>query len=371
MINFIGLRKLCLFLQYKILCAMEKSKYINLFTDLGFKKILGEESNKDLLLNFLNELLRPQGVIINKLTYKEDTKLPKSAEDRKVIFDLFCENENGDKFTIQLQKAKQDQFLDRLLYFSTFSIQEQGNRGKLDYRLNAVYIVAILDFFFEQTVTKKLASYYKMFDLDTHEAFSDKLNFVTVEMPHFNKEEHELKSNLDKWLYLLNKLHYINSKQHRITMHIYEKIFKIYVQSDEKTLKSKKYKNSIKNHNDTYQALKFAYNDAYERARKRVKYQNENFIEKPLPSNHTEDANTLQKASKALALAEKEKAEKEKALIQAEKERAEKEKEKAEKEQALSWLSQIAKKLLAKGFSKEETAETIDIPLHELDNLLS
>ncbi|VAW82144.1 conserved hypothetical protein, partial [hydrothermal vent metagenome] len=40
-------------------------KYINPFTDYGFKKIFGEEPNKDLLLDFLNELLiEEQGKII-------------------------------------------------------------------------------------------------------------------------------------------------------------------------------------------------------------------------------------------------------------------------------------------------------------------
>lgn len=37
-------------------------KYINPFTDYGFKKLFGEESNKDLLLDFLNELLKDERV---------------------------------------------------------------------------------------------------------------------------------------------------------------------------------------------------------------------------------------------------------------------------------------------------------------------
>ena len=35
-------------------------KYINLFTDFGFKKVFGEEPNKDLLISFLNTLLPTQ-----------------------------------------------------------------------------------------------------------------------------------------------------------------------------------------------------------------------------------------------------------------------------------------------------------------------
>ena len=33
------------------------AKYINPYTDFGFKKLFGEEANKDLLIDFLNQLL--------------------------------------------------------------------------------------------------------------------------------------------------------------------------------------------------------------------------------------------------------------------------------------------------------------------------
>jgi predicted transposase/invertase (TIGR01784 family) len=126
------------------------SKYINPFTDFGFKRIFGEESNKDILLDFLNEILAPQGIHIKDLTYKKNDHYPISKEDRKVIFDLYCENEKGEKFTIELQKAKQDHFKDRMLYYSTFSVQEQGILGSWNYKLKAIYVIAILDFIFDE-----------------------------------------------------------------------------------------------------------------------------------------------------------------------------------------------------------------------------
>ncbi len=243
------------------------TKYINPFTDFGFKKIFGEENNKDLLMDFLNELLRPQGVTIKSLTYKKDTKLPKNAEDRKVIFDLYCENENGDKFTIELQKAKQRHFKDRLLYYSSFSIQEQGKRGNWDYELNAVYIIAILDFFFEQTITQKVMSYYKLLDLDTAETFTDKLNFITVEMPHFTKQEHELKTNLDKWLYLLKHLSTLERIPPVLQIAILEKVFKVAEYAGMSKYAKHEYETSLKNYNDLYQSLLTAETDGFDKAK--------------------------------------------------------------------------------------------------------
>jgi len=46
-----------------------KAKYINPFTDFGFKKIFGEEASKPLLLDFLNALLPPEHHVVD-LTFK-------------------------------------------------------------------------------------------------------------------------------------------------------------------------------------------------------------------------------------------------------------------------------------------------------------
>lgn len=53
-------------------------KYINPFTDYGFKKLFGDEPNKDLLLDFLNQLLKDEQGGIKDLTIDElDTRFDK------------------------------------------------------------------------------------------------------------------------------------------------------------------------------------------------------------------------------------------------------------------------------------------------------
>ena len=124
-------------------------KYINPFTDYGFKKLFGEEVNKDLLLDFLNELLKEEQGVIKNITYLKTEYLGATEVDRKAIFDLYCENERGEKFIVELQKTKQNFFKDGTLYYSTFPIREQAKRTDWDYELKAVYTIAILDFVFE------------------------------------------------------------------------------------------------------------------------------------------------------------------------------------------------------------------------------
>lgn len=127
----------------------EKEKYINPFTDFGFKKLFGEEPNKDLLIDFLNELLKSKQKIKN-LTYGKLEKLGDIVEERKAVYDLYCEDEEGKKFIVEIQKAKQDFFKDRTIFYSTFPIREQARKGsKWNFELKSVYTIGILDFCFD------------------------------------------------------------------------------------------------------------------------------------------------------------------------------------------------------------------------------
>lgn len=125
-----------------------KAKYINPFTDFGFKKIFGEEASKALLLDFLNALLPQSGKIID-LSFKNTEQLGYTDTDRKAIYDVYCEADSGEKFIVELQKARQNYFKERTIYYSTFPIREQAEKGDWNYSLKAIYCIGILDFTFD------------------------------------------------------------------------------------------------------------------------------------------------------------------------------------------------------------------------------
>ena len=99
------------------------STYINPFTDFGFKKLFGEESAKELLIAFLNELLAEEQGIIEDITYLNTEQFGSSEEHRKAFFDLYCRNQRGEHFIVEIQRQKQKNFKERLIYYSTFPIQ--------------------------------------------------------------------------------------------------------------------------------------------------------------------------------------------------------------------------------------------------------
>lgn len=185
-----------------------KAKYVNPFTDFGFKKIFGEEASKPLLLDFLNALL-PQEKKIIDLTFKNTEQLGQAEAERKAIYDIYCENENGDKFIVELQKAKQNYFKERTIYYSTFPIREQAEKGDWNYNLKDVYCVGILDFTFDdfknEPEKSEVVHSIKLKN-QNGKTFYDKLTYIYLEMPNFKKAEDELKSRLDKWLYFIKHL---------------------------------------------------------------------------------------------------------------------------------------------------------------------
>lgn len=192
-----------------------KAKYINPFTDFGFKKIFGEEASKPLLIDFLNALL-PRADKIVDLTFKNNEQLGLTDMDRKAIYDIYCENEKGEKFIVELQKAKQNYFKERTIYYATFPISEQAEKGEClpvgqtgNYNLKSVYCIGILDFTFDdyETEPEKSEVVHTIKLKNQHgKTFYDKLTFIYLEMPNFKRTETELETRLDKWLYFIKHL---------------------------------------------------------------------------------------------------------------------------------------------------------------------
>lgn len=228
-------------------------RYVNPFTDFGFKKLFGSDVSKDLLISFLNEILPDQKIA--NLTYKKTDKLGATDLDRKVIYDLYCENEKNEKFIVELQKAKQHFFKDRTLFYSTFPIQEQGEKGDWDYQLKAVYTVAILDFCFEDEHRSEVKVTVKLMETEKKTVFYEKLTFLYVQMPNFNKKEEELVSMEDKWLYLLKNLNRLDKKPIRLQEKIFEKVFKLAEVAKFSSEERNAYEDSLKYYRDLKNSL--------------------------------------------------------------------------------------------------------------------
>ena len=243
------------------------SRYINFYTDFAFKKIFGTEANKDLLISFLNALLdlKEDGEI-KDLTYLNSENLGEDIRERRAIYDVYCQTKGGDRFIVEMQKAKQAHFQDRSIYYSSFAIREQGQKGKKDnmpwdYCLSPVYVVGILNFEMDETNrSDRVISKVKLKDEDNKD-FSDKLNFIFVEMPKFRKTEAELETFMDKWLYVIKNLYRLQDKPAALTEGIFKKLFEVAEIAAFSKNERYDYEENLKNYLDWFNVMRTAKNE--------------------------------------------------------------------------------------------------------------
>ena len=225
------------------------SRYINIYTDFAFKKVFGTEANKDLLISFLNQLMGLTGDSeITDVTYLNPEQLGDNINERRAVYDVYCSTGNGEHFIVEMQKAKQDHFKDRALYYSSFAIREQGTKGSImkpwDYKLMPVYVVGILNFVMDEE-DEEVITRVTLKD-DRNREFNKNLQFIFIEMPKFTKEEPELETFLDKWLYVIKNISRLDDKPQALTEGIFKKLFDVAEISQFSKLDRAEYEESLK-----------------------------------------------------------------------------------------------------------------------------
>ena len=246
-----------------------EERYISLLTDFGFKRIFGTKPNKDLLINFLNALFEGSEVI-KDVSYLNSEHLGDGSSERKAIFDVYCENERGEKFIVEMQNAFQKHFKDRSLFYSTFPIREQAPKGSdWDFHLERVYTVALLNFDLEEPAFDREAITHEvgLLDKDTHRVFNDKMTFKYVEIAKFHKTEAELETLYDKWLYVLKNLSRLDNRpaalKEKIFTHLFEEAEIAKFNAEER----REYEDSLKAYRDIKNSIDTALEQGREEGR--------------------------------------------------------------------------------------------------------
>ncbi|NEO12862.1 MULTISPECIES: Rpn family recombination-promoting nuclease/putative transposase [unclassified Moorena] len=226
-------------------------KYIDLLTDFGFKRVFGTEPNKALLIDFLNTLLPPHHQI-QDVTIKNPEFLGNTLVDRRAIFDIYCQSTTGERFIVEMQKAKQTFFKDRSVYYATFPIQEQAQQGNWNYKLRAVYTVGILDFCFDDHKHDSELLHVVELKNQRCEVFYDKLKFIYVELPKFTKSVDQLDTHFDKWLFLLRHLASCNAPPEPLQGNVFAQLFEVAEIANFSSEEQALYQDSLKVYRDMY-----------------------------------------------------------------------------------------------------------------------
>ena len=200
-------------------------KFINPFTDFGFHRIFGQEVHKELLIDFLNELLKGERHIID-ITFQNPILQPETIEDRGVIFDIHCRDDKGGLFVVEMQNGAQPYFYDRGIYYLSRAISNQGEKGK-DWKFGLCPVYGIFLLNYKIGINSKFRTDVILADRDTGRMFSDKIRQVYLELPWFTKEADDCETDFECWLYLLKHMDTLERMPFKARKAVFDKLLEV------------------------------------------------------------------------------------------------------------------------------------------------
>ena len=142
------------------------SKYADLLDDDVFKLVFGRESTKDVMIEFLNQVIPERR--ITDLEFIDKEMHPLERDLKGSVYDMFCKTNDGSRIIVEVQRRKQPFYAERAVYYSTFQIQRQVEAGAEYYDFLPVYVVNILDFNMNSNNgCREVKSVYRLFEATT------------------------------------------------------------------------------------------------------------------------------------------------------------------------------------------------------------
>ena len=181
-----------------------EQKYADLLNDEVFKLVFGRESTKDVMIEFLNQVIPDRKIV--DLEFIDKEMHPVERDAKGVVYDMFCKTDSGARIIVEVQRRKQPFYPERAIYYSTFQIQRQVEAGANTYNFLPVYVVNILDFKIDKDDdNREIKTVYRLYEENSHRLLTDRVTFIFIELPRFQKSIDELDGNILEGMYFCLK----------------------------------------------------------------------------------------------------------------------------------------------------------------------
>ncbi len=251
------------------------TKYIDPTYDLGFKLLFGREKvSEPVLVDLLNALLcdREDFEEITSVTYLNNERSADWKDGKSIRYDILCETSSHHRFIVEMQKARQPEFIDRATFYVARGITEQGYRGKKEEELEWDYsLKPVIGIFFCNFhvlgLNKKPVIKASSFDEETLEPIGTKTRYIFVQLPFFEKEEHECENMDDKWIYNIKNMGIRQEVAFKSNSDIFKRLAEV---ANVATLTPEQryhYEADVKNARDTLNQIRGAFQDGEQKGR--------------------------------------------------------------------------------------------------------
>ena len=202
-------------------------KYADLLDDDVFKLVFGRESTKDVMIEFLNQVIPDRKIV--DLEFIDKEMHPVERDAKGVVYDMFCKTDSGARIIVEVQRRKQPFYPERAIYYSTFQIQRQVEAGADTYDFLPVYVINILNFKMDGNKDQAdVKSVYRLYEETTQRLLTDRVTFIFIELPKFKKSIDELDGNVLEGMYFCFKNMAVLEECPKVLTHqIFRKIFEV------------------------------------------------------------------------------------------------------------------------------------------------
>ena len=212
-------------------------KYADLLDDLAFKLVFGQEATKNVMIEFLNQVITSKTIV--DVEYADKEIHPIVRDKKTSIYDLLCRTDDGSRIIVELQKRKQDSYAERMLYYSMHQILKQVESGNSSFDFCPIYVISIMDFTIEQNNgNPDVMTVYRLLEENTHALLTNRLTYIFIELPKFNKKSEELDGNVLEGMYFcLKNMPVLRNRPEVLTHRVFDTIFSIseLLEMDEET----------------------------------------------------------------------------------------------------------------------------------------
>ena len=207
---------------------VQNIKYADLMNDDVFKLVFGQESSKDVMIEFLNQVITDRTITDLEFIDKEMHQIEQNR--KSCVYDMFCKTDDGTRVIVEVQRRKQPFFPERALYYSTFQIQRQVDSGAEEYDFLPVYVISLLDFNLDRNEgCSEVRTVYRLYEESSHRLMTDRINFIFLEMGKFNKTIDEIDPSdiLEGMYFCLKNMAKLQDRPESLKHEVFGKIFKI------------------------------------------------------------------------------------------------------------------------------------------------
>ncbi len=303
------------------------SRFVNPFTDLGFKVIFGQSASKELLITLLNELLSGEHHI-EDLTFLDKEDHSENADDKGIIYDLYCRTSTGEYLIIEMQNRWHSHFLDRTLYYVCRAISRQVEKPSaekvplpepteegddcmvreapvpygIQYRLPAVYGIFLMNFK-EEGLEPKFRTDTVIADRENGRVVNWNFRQIYLQFPYFNKGLEECETLHDKLMYALKNMNNWNRMPDALKEQVFSHLERLAAVAHLSEADRLAYDKAV----DRYNVSRIVENDIWEKAmtegmQKGIEKGMEEGIEKGIEKGYREVARNLKAGGASIEL---------------------------------------------------------------------